>query len=104
MEIAERIGLPCVVSSAVESSVGLAAGLALAGALPELPYACGLGTTSLLADDPVAEPYVPVRGKLPVPDRAPALVGNDQRASPDRVAWWLDRLTRVLRRVDDAVR
>ena len=106
LDIAERIGLPCVVSSAVESSVGLAAGLALAGALPELPHACGLGTTSLLADDPVAEPFVPVHGMLPVPDRAPAMiVGNtDQQASPDRVAWWLDRLTRVLRRVDDVVR
>ena len=44
LEIAERIGLPVVVSSALETSIGLRAGLALAAALPELPYACGLNT------------------------------------------------------------
>ena len=51
LEIAERIGLPVVVSSALETSIGLRAGLALAAALPELPYACGLNTAGLLADD-----------------------------------------------------
>jgi O-succinylbenzoate synthase len=66
LEIAEKLGLPVVVSSAVETSVGLAAGLALAAALPELPYACGLGTTSLLESDVVASPLVPVDGHLPV--------------------------------------
>jgi O-succinylbenzoate synthase len=48
LRVAEQIGLPVVVSSALESSVGLAAGLALAAALPELPYACGLNTLVLL--------------------------------------------------------
>src|SRR6478735_3645302 len=62
LEIAERSGLPVVVSSAMESSVGLAAGLALARALPDLPYASGLGTSLLLATDTVAEPLVPVDG------------------------------------------
>ncbi|MEJ7634586.1 o-succinylbenzoate synthase [Aeromicrobium sp.] len=66
LRIAEQIGLPVVVSSAVETSIGLAAGLALAAALPELPYACGLATTSLLDGDVVAEPLVPVDGFLPV--------------------------------------
>ena len=66
LRIAEKIGLPVVVSSAVESSIGLAAGLALAAALPELPYACGLATTSLLDGDVVASPLVPVDGFLPV--------------------------------------
>ncbi|MGH3458874.1 o-succinylbenzoate synthase [Aeromicrobium sp.] len=66
LEIAERIGLPIVVSGAVESSVGLAAGLALAAALPELPYACGLGSNSLLDGDVVTTPLVPVDGHLPV--------------------------------------
>ena len=51
MRVAEACGLPVVVSSAVDTSVGLAAGVALAAALPELPYACGLGTMSLLAGD-----------------------------------------------------
>jgi O-succinylbenzoate synthase len=72
LEIAEAIGLPAVVSSAVETSVGLAAGLALAAALPELPYACGLATFLLLKGDVVAEPLRPTGGHIelrrPVPD------------------------------------
>ncbi len=59
LRIAEQIDLPVVVSSALETSIGLAAGLALAAALPELPYACGLNTLRLLdasfaGDAPVA--------------------------------------------------
>ncbi|GAA4831663.1 o-succinylbenzoate synthase [Actinomycetospora corticicola] len=100
LRIAEAIGLPCVVSSAVESSVGLAAGLALAGALPELPYACGLGTTSLLAQDTVAASLVPDAGWLPVLPAAPTPVVGEAM-SPDRATWWLDRVSRVLRLVDD---
>ncbi|WP_425604856.1 o-succinylbenzoate synthase [Actinomycetospora termitidis] len=100
LRIAEAIGLPCVVSSAVESSVGLAAGLALAGALPELPYACGLGTTSLLAQDTVLDSLVPAGGELPVlPDAPGPAVGNLPAMSPDRATWWLDRVARVLRMV-----
>ncbi len=53
LRIAEDIGLPVVVSSALETSVGIAAGVALAAALPELPYACGLATVQLLTDDVV---------------------------------------------------
>ena len=64
IEIAAAAGLPVVVSSAMETSVGLAAGLALALALPELPYACGLGTGALLAEDVVADPLVPRGGML----------------------------------------
>jgi len=73
LELAERIGLPVVVSSALESSVGLAAGLALAAALPQLPYACGLGTAALLAADVVADPLLPVDGYLTVRRPAPVL-------------------------------
>jgi len=68
LQVAEAAGLPCVVSSALETSVGLAAELALAGALPELDYACGLGTIDLLVGDVVAVSLVPVDGTLPVPD------------------------------------
>jgi O-succinylbenzoate synthase len=64
LHLAEAAGLPIVVSSAMETSVGLAGGLALALALPELPYACGLGTGALLAEDVVANPLVPRDGKL----------------------------------------
>lgn len=71
LRVAEACGLPCVVSSAVETSVGLAAGLALAGALPELDYACGLGTLSLLDTDVCERPLSPVDGWLPVLRRPP---------------------------------
>jgi o-succinylbenzoate synthase len=66
LEVAEACGLPVVVSSAVETSVGLAAGLALAAALPELPYACGLGTLSLLEGDVVRDPLATVDGAIEV--------------------------------------
>ena len=71
LRIAGECGLPVVVSSAVESSVGLAAGVALAAALPELPYDCGLATMSLLAGDVTARPLVPVAGALPVRTAVP---------------------------------
>jgi 2-succinyl-5-enolpyruvyl-6-hydroxy-3-cyclohexene-1-carboxylate synthase len=66
LRIAEEIGLPVVVSSALETSIGIAAGLALAAALPELPYACGLATVQLLTDDVVRRPLLPRDGSLPV--------------------------------------
>jgi o-succinylbenzoate synthase len=79
LRVAEACGLPVVVSSAVESSVGLAAGVALAAALPELRYDCGLGTMSLLAGDVTAEPLLPAGGFLPVAAAA---------GSPERLAAW----------------
>src|ERR1700689_1827995 len=63
---AQACGLPVVVSSAVDTSVGLAAGLALAAALPALPYACGLATMSLLDGDVTAAPLAEAGGQLPV--------------------------------------
>jgi len=68
LRVAERLDLPCVVASSGETSIGLAAGLALAGALPALPYACALGTVSLLAGDLVStgRSLHPVDGHLPV--------------------------------------
>ena len=66
LRIAEDIGLPVVVSSAIETSVGIAAGVALAAALPELPHACGLATVQLLDDDVAKNPLLPVAGMLAV--------------------------------------
>ena len=66
LDVADACGLPVVVSSALETSVGLAAGLALAAALPELPYACGLGTLSLLDGDVVGDPLTVVDGAIEV--------------------------------------
>ncbi|WIX86074.1 o-succinylbenzoate synthase [Amycolatopsis sp. DG1A-15b] len=94
LEVAEACGLPCVVSSAVETSVGLAAGLALAGALPDLGFACGLGTISLLTGDVCAEPLSPVDGYLPVPRQAP-VPAEAYAAPPEVEAAWRDRLARV---------
>jgi O-succinylbenzoate synthase len=66
LEVAEAADLPCVVSSALETSVGIAAGIALAAALPELPYACGLATIELLGGAVVAAPLLPVDGAIAV--------------------------------------
>jgi O-succinylbenzoate synthase len=96
LRIAEDIGLPVVVSSAVETSIGIAAGVALAAALPDLPFACGLATVSLLAGDVVTESLVPVDGFLPVTRPAPDPAHLDRwAAAPDRVAHWEARLVEV---------
>jgi o-succinylbenzoate synthase len=75
LEVADACGLPVVVSSAVDTSVGLAAGVALAAALPELRYACGLATMSLLSGDVTAAPLSEIGGELPV--RRPAVSEAD---------------------------
>ena len=96
LRIAEDIGLPVVVSSALETSVGIAAGLALAAALPELPYACGLATVQLLTADLVSTPLLPVDGWLPVgvPQVDPAVL-TALTADPGRTAHWHRRLADV---------
>jgi O-succinylbenzoate synthase len=66
LRVAAECGLPAVVSSAVDTSVGLAAGVALAAALPSLQYACGLATMSLLSGDVTADPLTETDGSLPV--------------------------------------
>jgi O-succinylbenzoate synthase len=95
LEVAEAHGLPCVVSSALETSVGIAAGLALAAALPELPFACGLATVALFTTDVTSTPLLPVDGALPVvravPDRR-----ADVPADPDTDRRWRERLAAVL--------
>ncbi len=85
LQVVEACGLPAVVSSAIETSVGLAAGVALAAALPDLPYACGLGTATLLGGDVTADPLVPVDGHLPVRPVTPdaALLERWAEAAPD---------------------
>ncbi|HJQ06037.1 MAG TPA: o-succinylbenzoate synthase [Nocardioides sp.] len=96
LEIAERIGLPVVVSSALETSVGIAAGVALAAALPELPHACGLATVQLLTDDVAVAPLLPVDGALPVGPPVVEPAALDRLAAPaDRVAHWEARLAEV---------
>lgn len=95
LEIVAAAGLPAVVSSALDTSVGLAMGTALAAALPELDHDCGLGTSSLFTTDVAAPPLRPSAGVLPVgriapdPDLLAAVA-----ASPARTHWWIARLTR----------
>ena len=89
LRVAEACGLPVVVSSAVETSVGLAAGVALAAALPELPYACGLGTLSLLEGDVTRDPLVPVAGEIAV--RRPVVDEEALRRFEVPAGRWRDR-------------
>jgi len=93
LRIAEDIGLPVVVSSALETSVGIAAGVALAAALPELRHACGLATVQLLAGDVTDDPLLPVGGMLPVrrPQVAEALLAR-WSAPAERSEHWTRRL------------
>ena len=97
LEIAAQIEIPIVVSSALDSAVGIGRGLLAAAALPELRYACGLGTGGLFIDD-VAEPVTPVDGYLsvervmPDPARLDALA-----AAPERRQWWIARIEQCYR-------
>ncbi|MGB7861592.1 MAG: o-succinylbenzoate synthase [Acidimicrobiia bacterium] len=93
LDLVERAGVPVVVSSAVETSVGLYGGLLAASLLPDLEYACGLGTVSLIEGDPTMSPLIAHEGVLEVrrPEPDPALL---QRWRPDR-----DTSTELLRRV-----
>ncbi|RYV50044.1 O-succinylbenzoate synthase [Pengzhenrongella frigida] len=96
LELAERVGLPVVVSSALETSIGLAAGIALAAALPDLPYACGLATAQLLTADVVADPLLPVGGSIPVRRPVPDDARLAATAAPAEVhGRWLERLAAV---------
>lgn len=97
LEIVDQAGLPVVVSSALDTSIGISMGLHLAAALPEgsLDGACGLGTAALLAGDITADPLLPVDGWIPV--RRPHLdlgLLNRWAADPERTAWWRDRIAR----------
>jgi O-succinylbenzoate synthase len=95
LKIVEEAGLPAVVSSALDTSVGLAMGVALAAALPALDYDCGLGTSSLFASDVVDPPLRPRDGMLPAGRITPSPERLDALAvSPQRRDWWLERLER----------
>lgn len=89
-------GLPCVVSSALDTSVGLGMGAFLAAAAMTPGYAAGLGTAAMFAGDVTAEPLLPVDGRVPVRrvDVAAELVER-YAASPERSAWWRERVARV---------
>ena len=97
LEIADQIGMPVVVSSAVETSIGIRAGIALAAALPELPHACGLNTIRLLTDDLGRPPLIADGGVLPVGDLEIDPVAVDRCTAPDDLdRYWQQRLADTL--------
>lgn len=100
LAVVVEAGLPAVVSSALDSSIGIAMGVALAARMPELEFDCGLGTAALLAGDIAEEPLIPVNGELTTsrPVASERLLER-HAADADRTAWWRERLVRVHERV-----
>jgi O-succinylbenzoate synthase len=109
LAIAKEAALPVVISSALDSSVGLSMGAHLAAALPiqgatepgGLAFDCGLGTGALLAGDVTREPLIPVDGFIEV-----RRVSVDQQkldifeAEDHRIDWWIDRLDRAFKHLN----
>jgi O-succinylbenzoate synthase len=92
LDIARQIDVPIVVSSALDSAVGMSRGLLAAACLPDLRHACGLGTGGLFVEDvtdasPPVDGYLPVGPVTPDPARLAALA-----ASPERRKWWIERI------------
>ncbi len=93
LDLAGRAGIPVVISSALETSVGMYGGLLAASLLEDLPYACGLGTVALIEGDPTLSPLIPIDGMLEVRRPEP---------DPDLLARWRPERARsaeMLRRV-----
>jgi O-succinylbenzoate synthase len=102
LEIIRLAGLPAVVSSAIDTSVGLSMGAMLAASAPRLDYDCGLGTAALLAADVTREPLTPVDGAIRV-----GRVDADEdllkahAADADRRDWWIARVERCYRLLEE---
>ena len=95
LRIVAEAGLPVVVSSALDTSVGLSMGAHLAAAIPDLYFDCGLGTGALLAADVTDDPLLPVDGAIPVRRvEVSETLLNANSAAPGRRDWWLERLAR----------
>ena len=96
LDLVSTIGLPAVVSSALDTGIGIYHGVALAASLPDLDFACGLGTVSLLNDDVVEPALIPEAGKIKVGRQTPDsdLLGR-YRAGEDRHIWWQNRVERI---------
>ena len=94
LEVIEKIGLPVVISSALDSSVGISHGLSLAEAIPNLYGACGLGTVCLFEGDVTSNSLIPTNGIIKnrkvIPDRI-----EEFKAESGRQKWWQDRANAV---------
>jgi O-succinylbenzoate synthase len=98
LQISSEAGLPVVVSSALETSVGISMGALLAASLPQLNFDCGLATASLLAADVTEQPLLPIDGKIEVRrvEVSHELL-EKHAANQERTEWWLARLERCLK-------
>ncbi|MEI6648604.1 MAG: o-succinylbenzoate synthase [Actinomycetes bacterium] len=92
-KLISEINLPVVVSSALETSIGISHNLALAASLPELTFACGLGTLALLNGDIAEDPLIVDSGRISVRRvHVNAELLEKYRAAPEREAWWHNRM------------
>lgn len=97
LKIAAESGLEVVVSSALESSIGISQGLHLAGALPQLDYDCGLATAALLEADVTTQPLIPIDGAIEIRQIEPEEeLLEKYAAGEERKQWWLNRIERCL--------
>jgi O-succinylbenzoate synthase len=98
LALVREAGLPVVVSSALDTSIGISMGLHLAAAIDTLEFDCGLATAALLAADVTPDRLLPVDGGIDVRRVvATSALLDEHAASAERTAWWLDRLRRTYR-------
>ena len=90
-QLAEHHKLPVVVSSALESAVGINYGLQLAASFPEMNFDCGLGTGSLLRADVASLPIV--NGEIEITEVEPDF--NGYEVAPERYEWWKNRVMKT---------
>ena len=90
-KLAEHHKLPVVVSSALESAVGINYGLILAASFPELDFDCGLGTGSLLATNVAELPIID--GQIHIREFEPEFSGHE--VAPERYEWWKNRVMKT---------
>lgn len=94
LEIIEKIQLPVVISSALDSSVGISHGLSLAAAIPNLYGPCGLATVALFEADVTSKPLIAENGKIINRKIVPDLI-DAYKAEPARQIWWQDRVNEI---------
>jgi len=98
LSIVAEAGLPVVVSSALDTSVGISMGAHLAAAIPELSYDCGLATVGLFEHDVAVDPLIAVDGAIEVRRvEVDERILREYAAAPDRDSWWRARLERCYR-------
>ena len=95
-KLIEKIGLPAVISSALDTGIGISHGLALAASQSDLSFDCGLATSSLLESDVITPPLEITAGTIAVHRTSPdeKLVAK-YLASADRRLWWQNRIERI---------